>query len=69
MQWTWRLNPAEGAEPLRVDLEVPSFAARADAESWLGEHWRGLHEQGALTASLIREGERIGWPLPLREGQ
>jgi hypothetical protein len=62
-RWQWLLLDDTG-----VELDRPSspvFAARFDAETWLGEHWRGLSAQGARTARLLHEGEPVQPDVPL----
>lgn len=62
-RWQWQLLDDAG-----VELDRPSspvFTARFDAETWLGEHWRGLSAQGARTARLLHEGVPVPPDVPL----
>ena len=65
MSWIWRLEAADGAV-----LSVPSsppHASQSDAESWLGEIWRELAEQGVAQVVLLHNGDLIYGPMPLSE--
>ena len=39
MAWSWRLERADGRA---IGMSEETFSTQADAESWLGENWRGL---------------------------
>jgi hypothetical protein len=63
MSWTWRYEDRNGA-PVHGPAHV-EFGNKSDAESWLGEEWRNLLEQGVSQVTLI-EGERIEYgPMSL----
>jgi hypothetical protein len=49
MAWKWTYDPSGGTSP--------EFPSQADAETWLGETWRDLLDQG-VTAVTLREDER-----------
>ncbi len=59
MAWTWRYEDPSGATVVPLDsAPAPeAFPNQADAESWIGEHWRELLEAGVAQVSLL-EGER-----------
>jgi hypothetical protein len=65
--WTWRLHGPDGAvlDPADLGVEVPVDEAQADAESWLGEHWRALLERGAASATLLRGNTVVYGPMGL----
>ena len=65
MSWTWRLEgPAgETVEPAAVGVTVPRSENQADAESWLGEHWRDLLERGVATVTLYDGGREVYGPM------
>ena len=50
MSWTWRFLAPDGGTAPGVDDGTgrtdAGFPTQSDAESWLGEHWRGLVEDG-----------------------
>ena len=56
--WWWRLEDADRAEvAVAGDLGGQRFASQADAESWVGEVWQDLAENG-VDAVVLLEGER-----------
>ena len=65
MSWTWRLEGADGTELDGPD--VPAQSSQSDAESWLGEQWRGLREAGVAQVSLLDGGTVVYGPMPLSE--
>jgi hypothetical protein len=65
--WWWRLETPDGStvEPQDGRQEFPT---RADAESWVGEFWEELADQGAAAVTLF-EGERqVYGPMSLSAG-
>lgn len=62
--WSWRCLDAGGAE---VSPSSPqTFPSQADAETWLGETWRDLLEEGVEQVTLL-DGEReVYGPMSLR---
>jgi hypothetical protein len=68
MPWTWRYQNELG-QPVEVaDVESAdeAFSSQADAESWLGEHWRELLAQGVAEVALL-EDTRTEYTMPLTE--
>lgn len=61
--WGWEL--LDGDERSMRRPTSPTFTSRFDAESWLGENWRQLAEQGVAAARLMHDGEQVAPPLPL----
>ncbi|MDF9715708.1 hypothetical protein INN71_09840 [Nocardioides sp. ChNu-153] len=58
LPWWWRLEDAAGGEvSVTGPLADQRFAAQADAESWVGEEFPALAEQG-VDAVVLFEGER-----------
>ena len=66
--WWWRLEDRSGAE-----VDVPSayggrrFATQADAESWVGEIWSGLADEGVEAVTLFEQERLVYGPMSLRE--
>ncbi|MCF2531200.1 hypothetical protein [Yinghuangia soli] len=56
MMWQWRYENAAGAVVPGPKSE--EFSNQSDAESWLGENWRGLLDAGVEQVSLL-EGEEV----------
>lgn len=65
MAWTWKYEKADGALPAGAPPEA-IFASQSDAESWLGENWRGLLDAGVDQVSLLDEGTVSYGPMSLR---
>ena len=63
--WTWRFEDAEG-RPVEAEGAGAQFPSQADAESWIGESWRGLREGGVGAVRLFADGEQVYGPLSLR---
>lgn len=64
MTWSWKLESAHG-EPVETTVEPPSFSSQSDAESWLGEVWRELVDDGAAQASLFDDERLVYGPMSL----
>lgn len=59
--WHWRLEDSAGGEvsaPATAGAEGPRFTSQSDAESWVGEVWRQLREEGVEAVTLF-EGDRL----------
>ena len=63
MTWTWRYEDGGGRELPQPASEA--FGSKADAESWLGETWRELLDQGVAQVSLLEDGRVDYGPMPL----
>lgn len=65
MAWTWRLEDADGTA---LDSPVsPPHGSQSDAESWLGEQWRDLREDGVGQVVLFEGGTKVYGPMSLSE--
>jgi hypothetical protein len=65
MAWTWQLEKADGTVLTARSLPAESFPSQSDAESWLGENWRGLLDAGVDQVTL-REDDRTEYgPMDL----
>ena len=60
MNWSWQLldESAQLVDAQTITLEVPTFGAQADAETWIGETWEDLLEQGVDSVNLF-DGDRL----------
>ena len=67
--WWWRLEDAGGEEVAVADEHAGQrFVSQADAESWVGETWADLAEEG-VTAVTLFEGDRVVYgPMSLSAG-
>lgn len=68
MTWTWRLEDASGAviDPGEASVS-PAHASQADAESWLGEHFRELAGTGVAQVTLLDAGSEVYGPMSLAD--
>lgn len=66
MPWTWRYEKTDGAVVSSSgDLPEAIFASQGDAESWLGENWRGLLEAGVDQVTLLEDDRKEYGPMSL----
>ena len=64
MPWWWELLDADGGviEPGEGRQEFPT---RSDAESWIGEFWADLAENGVAAVTLYEGDREVYGPMPL----
>ena len=65
MAWTWRFEKMDGTPATARDMPKETFASQSDAETWLGENWRGLLEAGVDQVTLLEEGRTEYGPMSL----
>ena len=65
MVWTWRYEKTDGTlvDPAGGQEEFPG---QGDAESWIGESWKQLVEDGVDTAVLLDD-DRVIYSMSLHE--
>jgi len=64
--WWWRLEDADGGEvEVSADLAGERFASQADAESWVGEIWAELAEEGVDGVTLFEHERQVYGPMSL----
>ena len=64
--WWWRLESSDGAEvEVSADFADQRFASQADAESWVGEFWAELAEQGVDQVTLFELEREVYGPMSL----
>jgi hypothetical protein len=63
--YSWRFEAAD-ASTMHLPGAPAPFPSQADAESWVGESWRGLLAEGVEQVSLLRDGEVVYGPMSLR---
>jgi hypothetical protein len=65
--WWWRLEGPGGEEvAVSGDLADQRFASQADAESWVGEIWSELAEEGVEAVTLFELERQVYGPMSLR---
>jgi hypothetical protein len=62
MAWSWRHFTPDGEELPATDVAFPT---QADAESWLGEHWRQMVEDGVESVTLLEDSREVYGPMGL----
>ena len=67
--WTWRYEDAEGREVTPSVAPSGGFPTQSDAESWLGEEWRGLLDDGVDAVHLLESGTPVYGPMSLRPAE
>lgn len=65
MAWTWRFEDPQGAPMSVPDFDDQEFTAQGDAESWLGEVWRDLLEDGVAAVTLLDGDREVYGPMSL----
>lgn len=63
MAWTWRYEGSDGAAVEGVTGET--FPSQADAETFIGESWRELREQGVHAVVLLDGDREVYGPMGL----
>lgn len=65
MVWTWRYEKADGSA-VTSGLGQEEFAGQGDAETWIGESWKQLAEEGVDNAVLLDD-DRVIYSMSLHE--
>ncbi|MBD0672028.1 hypothetical protein ACIQOW_02270 [Kitasatospora sp. NPDC091335] len=65
MVWTWRYEKSDGSA-VAPGGNQEEFAGQGDAETWIGETWKQLAEDGVDTAVLL-EDDRVVYAMSLSE--
>ena len=64
--WWWRLEDSAGQEvAVSEDLAGQRFSSQADAESWEGETWSDLAEEGVDAVTLFEHQRQVYGPMSL----
>jgi hypothetical protein len=64
--WWWRLEDSSGSEvEVSEDFADQRFASQADAESWVGEFFAELAEQGVDQVTLFELDREVYGPMSL----
>ena len=63
MAWTWRYERSDGSPAASAGSQA--FPTQSDAETWIGESWRELLDQGIDQVSLLEEDRVAYGPMSL----
>ena len=64
--WHWRLQNSAGEEvSVGGELGSATFSSQADAESWVGEFYAELAEQGVDSVTLVEVDRVVYGPMSL----
>ncbi|MFI5528145.1 hypothetical protein ACIA8O_06245 [Kitasatospora sp. NPDC051853] len=66
MVWTWRYEKADGTV-VTLPGEQEEFTSQGDAESWVGETYKDLLDQGVDRVVLLDDAAVI-YTMSLQEG-
>ena len=66
--WRWQLLDAEGSEVAAEQTSpgVVRFSSQGDAETWLGEVWQQLLDDGVESVTLLEADREVYGPMSLR---
>lgn len=64
-QWTWTYADGDGAVAQGASTVHVAFPTQSEAESWLGETWQQLSDEGIASVSLFDNGELVYGPMSL----
>ena len=65
--WRWKLYDEAGNE-VTTSLGNQEFPTRADAESWVGETWQDLADEGVASVTLFEADREVYGPMSLSAG-
>jgi hypothetical protein len=67
--WRWRFEDASGSEVAPSEgstaADAGAFPSQSDAESWIGEVWRDLVEDGVDQVTLFEADREVYGPMSL----
>jgi hypothetical protein len=63
MSWNWRYHDRDGNQVDSPDER--RFSTQADAETWLGQVWPDLVDQGVTSVTLYEDGRAVYGPMSL----
>lgn len=71
--WRWRLEDSSGAEVHLPEgstaADVAGFSSQSDAESWVGEVWRDLLDDGVDQVTLFEADRQVYGPMSLHPAE
>lgn len=64
--WWWRLEDASGQQvDVTSEYAGQRFPSQGDAESWVGEFWRELADEGVTAVTLLDNDREVYGPMSL----
>ena len=63
--WTWGYEDSSGSPVATATGQGEEFPSQGDAESWLGEIWRDLVEEGVDQVTLFEGDRKVYGPMSL----
>ena len=68
MTWTWQYH---GSDRSAAGASVGSqeFPTQSDAETWIGECWRELLDEGVDQVTLLEDGRVVYGPMSLHPAE
>ena len=69
MDWTWQTQRADGSSAESILATDSSFPTQGDAESWIGENWQELLDEGVEQVSLLNGATIVYGPMSLRPAE
>ncbi|MEI8056640.1 MAG: hypothetical protein WCI29_04485 [Actinomycetes bacterium] len=68
--WTWRYETADGtavepATDASMTAVAQSFPNQSDAETWIGEIWQDLLDEGIDAVTLFEDDRLVYGPMSL----
>lgn len=66
--WWWRRVDATGQQvtPSDGEADQPRFSSQSDAETWIGEVWRDLLDDGVDGVVLLEGDREVYGPMSLK---
>lgn len=65
--WTWTYADRDGSELTGPSLVSAPFPTQSDAESWLGQTWQDLADEGVGSVTLVENGVAVYGPMSLSD--
>jgi hypothetical protein len=62
--FVWRYEDTAGGVKA-TEAKPEEFSTQSDAESWIGEHWKELLEDGVDQVTLLEDGAVVYGPMSL----
>lgn len=63
--WTWTFEDATGQPVTPASAPTTAFPTQADAESWVGETWKQLLDEGVDAVRLHEDDTEVYGPMSL----